>query len=580
MATRRGVLLVMFLVGFATLVSACGLLTLYVLLGREPDVGASSALLLRVRGTLAEDEAGGVLGQFFAGPPTVRAVVDSLRKAKVDPRIKAVVLLPSGTSALWGKLQEIRDAVIDFKRSGKPIVAHLEYGGDQEYFLATACDKVFLMPASPLDVSGVATYELFLRGTLDKVGAYPDMLHIGDYKTATNLFTETTFTPAHREMTESLNADIFGQLVHAIAEGRGKTEADVRALLDDGPFLPEEAARLDLVDDLAYEDEVDEKAKLPGPELGKIESDVYRKVSLGSLGLNRGQRIAVIYAVGPITSGESRYDPAYGRVVGSDTLVEHIRKARDDKTVKAIVLRIDSPGGSAIATEVIWRELVLARNEKPLVASMSDLAASGGYYIAMPAQTIVAQPGTLTGSIGIYAGKITIGEMLKKLGANVETVSNGRNAELASPVRPFSAGERAKLEEQIRAFYDQFIEKAAQARRTTPERIDAVGQGRVWTGKQAKQIGLVDELGGLALAISLAKQRAGIASNIEVEVVVYPPGTGFYQLMNPFGSAGERFLMESLSRNRDATGPTWMTAPVTLFRRGEPLALMPYSFLR
>src|SRR3954463_8791143 len=262
MAARRGVWLVIILIVLAVSISAIGLLLLASTVGREPDVAANSTLVLRIGGDLNEMEPGGVLGQFIEAPPTVRGVVEMIRKAKVDKRISSLILKPSGAGALWGKVQEVRDAVADFRRSGKPAIAYLEYGGEQEFYVATACDKVFLMPAASLDLTGMASYELFLRGTLDKIGAYPDALHIGEYKTASNTFTEHTYTPAHREMAESLNNDMFDQLVRGIADGRHKSEAAVKALIDHGPFLPEDALRAGLIDDLAYEDEVDDKVKL------------------------------------------------------------------------------------------------------------------------------------------------------------------------------------------------------------------------------------------------------------------------------------------------------------------------------
>src|SRR5204862_1104360 len=266
-----------------------------------------------------------------------------------------------------------------------------------------------------------------------------------------------------------------------------------------------DALRAGLVDDIAYEDQVDEKLR-GGDRATRLDGDEYARVSLTSLGLNKGPRIAVIYAAGAITSGKSGFDPVNGAVAGSDTLIDYIRRARRDSSLRAIVLRIDSPGGSASASDAIWRELMLARQEKadrPLVASMSDLAASGGYYIAMPAQVIVAQPSTLTGSIGIFGGKIATGGTYEKLGARIDSTSIGKHAEINSPVRPYTPEELKKLQKQLQSFYDQFVEKVADSRHTTPAKIDALAQGRVWTGRQAKQNRLVDELGGLDDAIAI-----------------------------------------------------------------------------
>jgi protease-4 len=581
MAVRRGVWLVIVLIVFAMSISAIGLLLLFSAVGREPQVSSNSTLVLRIGGDLNELDAGGVFGPFIEGAPTVRSIVEMLRKAKSDKRITSVILKPSGAGALWGKVQEVRDALADFRRSGKPVVAYLEYGGEQEYYLATVCDKVFLMPSATLDLTGMASYELFLRGTLDKIGAYPDALHIGEYKTYSNTFTQHTYTPAHREMAESLNNDMFEQLVRGIADGRKKSEADVKTLIDHGPFLPEDALKAGLIDDLAYEDEIDDKMKLGSGKLHVVEMNDYRQVAAGSFALGRGPKIAVIYATGLIASGKSTYDATGGQIAGAETLIEYLRKARADSSVKAIVLRVDSPGGSAIASDVIWREVVLTKNQKPLVASMSDVAASGGYYIAMPAHAIVAEPSTLTGSIGVVLTKFVIDGTLKKLGMNLEGVSQGKYADMYSPVRPFSPDERARMAENMQATYDTFVEKAAQGRNTTPERIDAIGQGRVWTGRQAKQIGLVDELGGLDRAIALAKQRAKIAQDVDVELVIYPPKRSFYDLVrDPFGNADRSSTLASLLGFSNPKVFQSLTAPLQVFRRGEPLALMPNVFTR
>jgi protease-4 len=557
-----------------------GLVAMALFVGREPAVAGNSTLVLKIGGDLQEMEPGGVIGQFFEAPPTVRLLVDALRKAKVDRRISSVIIRPTDAAALWGKVQEVRDAIVDYRRSGKPIVGYLEHGGQQEFYLASACDKVYLLPTGTLDLTGMANYELFLRGTLDKIGAYPDTLHIGEYKTASNTFTEHGFTPAHREMAESLNKDLYDQLIRGIASGRHKSEKDVRALVDHGPFLPEDAVRAGLIDDVAYEDELDDKVQLAKGTATFLNESEYRHVSPASVGLNRGPRIAVIYATGVIASGESNYDSPSGQVVGSETMVDSLRKARADSSIRAIVLRIDSPGGSAIASDVIWREVMLTKNVKPVVASMSDVAASGGYYIAMPAHAIVAEPATLTGSIGVVMLKFVIDGTLKKLGMNIEGVTSGRYADLYSPVRAFTTEERTKIQEQMQATYDAFVEKAAAGRNTTPERIDAIGQGRVWTGAQGKQLGLVDELGGLERALAVAKQRAKLAPDSEVEIVVYPGKKSIYDIVrNPFGASDRASALAVLLGLRDPRPLQTLAAPLQVFRRGEPLAIMPNVFV-
>lgn len=585
---KRSVGLVFTLIGLAIFVSVAALMTMVLLVGREPTVAAQSTLVLRPGGELHEAVPDQFFGFLRTEVRTVRGFVESLGKAKRDSRITTVLLMPGSLDLpFWGKVQELRNAVIDFRKSGKTVVAFLEYGGDREYYLASAADRVFLLPTSRLDLAGIASYEIFLRGAFDKFGAYPDFLHIGDYKTAVNQLTETTFTPAHREMTESLNRDMYEQLVRGIADSRKKTDAEVRTLLEQGPYMPEDAMRAGLIDDLAYEDQLDDRVaqlKSPSGRLRRIEAEEYGRIRPQSVGIRPRSRIAVIYAVGVITSGESSFDPVNGLVAGSATIVEQIRRIRDDGSIKAIVLRVDSPGGSSTASDVIWRELMITRDEKPsrpLVTSMSDLAASGGYYIAMPGQVIVAQPATLTGSIGIYTGKIVVGGTLEKLGITAETVKSGPNADIYSPFSRFSPTQKAKVEESLQGFYDQFVEKVAEARHTTPERIDAIAQGRVWTGRQARELGLVDQLGGLDVAVATAKQRAGIPAEEDVELVIYPPRRGFYEtLVNQFGGGSGAAALQMLLGGADARAVAALTAPIRMFRRGEPLALMPFTFVR
>jgi protease IV len=588
---RRGIAIIFTLLGIALFVSIAGFVAVYFLVGREPAVPENATLTLRLGGDLSETAPDDVFG-YLSGVrvATVRGIVDNLRKAKVDDRVTAVILKPTGFSTpFWGKVQELRDAVVDFRKSGKRISAYLEYGTDRDYYLASAADKVFLMPSSHLDLTGVASYELFLRGTLDKIGAYPDIHHIGDYKTASNTFTEKGYTPAHKEMSESLNRDLYEQIVRGIADGRRKNEADIRTLIDQGPFLPEDALRAGLIDDVAYEDQVAEKLREDGAAGERdVDSDDYGRVSPASLGLNRGPRIAVLYASGAIVSGKSGFDPVNGEVVGSDTLIEYIRRARGDSSIRAFVLRIDSPGGSATASDAVWRELMITKNERadrPIIASMSDLAASGGYYIAMPAHAIVAQPTTLTGSIGIFGGKFVTGGVYEKLGAEIGTTSIGRHAEMNSPARQYNPEELKKVQEQLQSFYDQFVEKVADSRHSTPEEIDKLAQGRVWTGRQAKQNGLVDALGGLNEAIALAKERAKIPADSDVELVVYPPRKNFYEIVSDtFSGTGEQAAAARWVRSNFTSAELEalraLRGPVSLFRRGEMLALMPFTFLR
>ena len=562
----------------------------WLLVMRGPSVPDHATLILRMGGELVETPANDVLEQVTGGgrSQTVRGYVEALRRAKNDARIESVLIVPSHfDSPYWGKIQELRDAILDFRKSGKRVSAYLEYGGDREYYLATATDRIYLLPTSGVDLKGVATYDLFLKGTLDKIGTSADFEKIGDYKTAPNQLMQTTYTAAHREMSEWLTRDMYDQLVRGVAEGRKKKIEDVRALVDEGPFLAEQALRAGLVDVLAYEDQLDDQGAVS--KQGTVEGDVYGR-SRRSVSVRNAPRVAVLYISGVINSGDSGFDPLNGNITGSARLVRAIRAARADDSVRAIVLRIDSPGGSSIASDVIWRELAVTRDEKParpLVASMSDLAASGGYYVAVAAPTIVAQPATLTGSIGIYGGKFVTGGTYEKLGAHIEAITIGRNAGMVSPERPFNESERAKVKEQMRSFYQGFVRKVAASRKMSEANVERLAEGRVWTGAQARQHGLVDALGGLDRAIALAKERAGIPADTEVEIVNYPARKSLAELiverLAGSGGDGEAEALFSAftglrTAERRALGV--LTAPALLFVPGESLALMPMSFLR
>ena len=576
MSARRVIILVVAFIVLAVIVSIGGSLLLLGGTGSVPSVPSDATLYLKIQAPFNEIEPLSVLTP-FATSRTLRATLDAIRKAKVDRRIKTLVIRPDASGALWGQLQELRAGLLDFKRSGKPVTAYLEYGGAQEYYLATAADRVVMMPGGTLDLTGVASYELFFRSALDKIGVFPDLLHIGEYKTFSNTFTEKGFTPAHREMTQSLNHDWYDQLVKAIAESRHRSEADVARALDGGPYLAREAREAGLVDDVAYQDQIDDAAPIKGTK--PLDGDAYAKVPLGSVGLGEGPRIALLYATGTIASGTSSFDSPTGSVLGSETFIGWLRKVRVDPAIRAIVVRIDSPGGSAIASEAIWRQLMLTRNVKPLVVSMGNVAASGGYYIAVPAHAIVAEPGTITGSIGVVTGKFVVKGTLDKLGISEAAVSEGKFAQIESPFTPFSKEERAKMQEQLHATYDLFLSRVAEGRGTTPEHVDAVAQGRVWTGRQAQQLELVDELGGLDTAIQIAKQKAKLDPSKDVQLVVYPPKRTVYDLLaNPLGATSDVAAGLVLLQHPEVRLADAVASRLQLFRRGEPLMIMPNVF--
>jgi protease IV len=518
---------------FFFLLAAAGVVFLLVedIGGKAVDIPVRGYLDVPLSGSVAEVAPPDLLTSLLLGtkPLAMHDFWENLRKAKVDGRIQAVLLRFGLLGCDWAKANEMREAVLDFRRSGKKVYAVIEEAPDfdMEYFVATACDKIVLHPLGWLGVNGLGGYVPFLKGALDKLGIKAEFEHVEEYKTAYNIFTEKGFTPAHREEMESLYGDLFAQYVATVAKARGLTEAGFRALVDRGFFQGERAKAAGLVDVCLYEDEVQGLMARDGRPLARVRFDDYTRVKPQSVGLETGpHKIALIYAVGTIMTGES-----VAQIMGGSTVARWIRTARTDASVKAIVLRVDSPGGSSVGSDVIWREVALARKEKPIVVSMSDVAGSGGYWIAMSATKIVAQPQTLTGSIGVLAGKFSFDGLLTKLGVTSEKLVFGEKADVFSPFRPFTADERKVLKEEILWTYGQFLTRAAEGRGLTRDQVDAVGKGRIWTGRQAKDLKLVDELGGLTMAVGIAKKEAGIIADEDVRLDVWPRKLTFWQAL-------------------------------------------------
>jgi protease IV len=531
MAMKKGTyVLLIFL--FFFLVAAAGLFFLFVSEIGPPaaEVPARAYLEVGLSGAVEEVAPPDLISTLFARarPLTTTDIWANLRKAAVDDRVRAVLLRVGSLQCDWGKAAEIREAVLEFRRSGKKAYAYIEEApdSDKEYYVATACDRVVLHPLGWLGVIGIGGYVPFFKGALDKLGVRAEFEHVEEYKTAYNIFTEKGFTPAHREEMESLYADIFAQYVAEAAKARGKTEAEFRALLDRGFFQGQEAKKAGLVDDCLYEDELQGLLKSDGTGLDRLRFDDYTRVKPQSLGLETGRKIAIVYAAGTIMTGES-----FPPVMGGSTVARWLRAARQDRSIAAIVLRVDSPGGSSVGSDVIWREVALAKKVKPVVVSMSDVAGSGGYWISMAATRIVAQPQTLTGSIGVLAGKFSLAGLLEKLGITAERLTFGEKADIFSPFRPFTAEEKKTLKDQILWTYDQFLTKVAEGRNMTKDEVNRVGRGRIWTGRQAKERKLVDELGGLTTAVGLAKRLAGIPAEEEVRLVPWPKRLSFWQAL-------------------------------------------------
>jgi len=472
-----------------------------------------------------------VVGRLLGGAaPTVLGVVRALDAASRDDRVIGLVAkVGEDTNLGFAQVQEIRDAVARFRRSGKRTVAWSEsfgeFGpGNRAYYLATAFEHIYLTPSGDLGLTGMVFASPFVAGTLDKLGVRPQLGKRGRYKNAVNLFTERRFTKAHRESVEDLMHSLFVQLLDGVGDARGMGRDRVKAIVDGGPYTAREALEKGLVDGLLYRDEVyDGLERASDVKVHFLDLFTYL-ARVGGEWSEGDEEVAVVYGSGTIRRGSSGYDPLFGTTsMGSTTVAKAVRDAAGDKGVKAIVFRVDSPGGSVVASDIIWRELVKARQQgKPVVVSMGNYAASGGYWVSTAADRIVAEPGTITGSIGVFAGKFYARKFWGMLGVTWDEVHTSRNSLLWSSLVPYDDEQWKIVQRWLDGIYDEFISRVAEARGMPVAQVRKIAEGKVWSGAQAKALGLVDELGGMKEAVDLAKKLAGIAPEAKVRLVFYP----------------------------------------------------------
>ncbi|NOK19654.1 signal peptide peptidase SppA [Corallococcus carmarthensis] len=466
-------------------------------------------------------------GAFGEEPTSLRDVVEGLEKAARDPRVKSLVVRV-GQPGSAAQVQELRDAVKAFRAAGKRAVAYADGFGEAgngtgAYYLASAFDAVYIQPSGDVGLTGLVMETPFARDAFEKFGVKPEFGKRAEFKNAVNTFTDASYGAPQREATEAYGGSLFNQVVKGVAEGRKLSEDEVRSLIDRAPFMGQAAVDAKLVDGLRYRDEIHDALK---QQAGDGAEFLYVDKYLERAGRpnQTGTTIALIYGVGEVLRGKSQSNPlSGGQVMGGDTVAAAFRKAVEDPSVKAILFRVDSPGGSYSASDTIRREVQRAREAgKPVIVSMGTYAASGGYFVAMAGDKIVAQPGTLTGSIGVYNGKFVTSELWAKLGVNFDTIAFGKNATFSSSDQEFTPEQRTQLESELDTIYLDFTSRAAQARNMPLEKLQSVAKGRVWTGEDALERGLVDALGGYPKALELAKEAAKLDKDAPVRLVVFP----------------------------------------------------------
>ena len=510
-------------VGLVLMLLFFGLLAAFSIADNRPTVTENSVLVLDFQGDVPERAALDIpipmLGQ--QSGPTILESWQLMRKAAMDPRIKALVISPTGLSVGWAKLEELRSQIVEFKKSGKPVYAYLRAAGTPEYYLASAADQVYMPPDDWLDVKGLHAELMFLKNTLDKIGVNMEFEGIGLYKDAPDTYTKTAPSPQTLEVTNAILDQYFGNLINVIAEGRKREPAVIRAAIDKGPFVGQGAIDNGMIDGLLFEDQVYDKLKeqVKTGELKKVRARDY--IAVPFTGFEGPSRIAVIAGDGEILSAGAIGNLSEAGMTGPG-MAKVLKRVSDDASIKGVILRVDSPGGDAIASAEILHAAEMLSAKKPVLISMSDYAASGGYMMSMTGDRVLAYSNTLTGSIGVFFGKPTLRGLYDKIGLNKYLLKRGRWSTIDSDYTPLSADERARLHTELEAYYKGFVGRVAKGRKKDAAEIEPLAQGRVWLGAQAVQNGLIDEIGGFDRAIALIKEKAKIPESEKITLVAYP----------------------------------------------------------
>ncbi len=536
-----------------------------------PLVPSSGYLQINLSGPIPDYRASDPWEESFGVEiPDLRKIRDNLEKAAVDDRVKAVVLRIAFLGVGFGKLNELQEMIQIFKASGKPVYAYLDMATTRDYYLATACDSVFMAPASNLYLTGLQSEVVFYRDLFGKIGVEADFVQIGRYKNAPDVYTKNKISEPHRELLENLLDLEYNELTTRIAANRPNLRIAVDQLINDYTGLDaEEALEQNLIDQVLSYDQFEHFLKDSLEAKNKISSGEYSRIPASSLKIRNQSAIAVVHVSGVISEGSDTDDPLYGALSGSESTIENLNAAAESKSIKAIILRVDSPGGSAGAAEQIWHAVQKAAKAKPLVVSIADYGASGGFYITLGADSVIVNPLSLVGSIGIFAGKFSLGGLYDKIGLHTDVFSRGRNAGLFSSNQNWSETERAVIERLIRNFYEEFLNKTAQARKLEKEEVRQLAEGRVWTGKEAVEHNLMDGSGTFYNALEAARQLAGIDSAASVRLIYYPKQRNYWQDLLKHGVA--------LTRSTTDQGLLGQAALENSLNRiqNKPMALMP-----
>ncbi|KAI3686585.1 hypothetical protein L1987_80265 [Smallanthus sonchifolius] len=482
-------------------------------------VRKGSVLSIKLRGKISDQ----VKSRFSSGL-SLPQICENLIKAAYDPHICGVYLHIETLKCGWGKIEEIRRHILDFRKSGKFIIGYAPEWHEKEYYLGCACEELYAPPSAYFSLYGLTSRAYFFGGVLEKVGVEPQVQRIGKYKSAGDQLIRKNISEENREVLTTLLDNVYENWVDKVSQAKGKRKEEIDSFVNEGVYQIEKLKEDGWITDIKYDDEVssmlktrlgiEEKKKLP-----LIDYKKYSRIGKWSVGLSGGKdRIAVIRASGSISRVEgSFFSPGSGII--AEQFIKKITKVRDSKKYKAVIIRIDSPGGDVLASDLMWREIKLLAESKPVVASMVDVAASGGYYMAMAAHTIVSENLTLTGSIGVITGKFNLGKLYEKIGFNKEIISKGQYADLYAADRSFRPDEEKLFAERAQNIYKQFREKAAYSRSMSVGKMEEIAQGRVWTGNDAASRGLVDAIGGFSRAVAIAKHKANIPHNKKVTLV-------------------------------------------------------------